>query len=379
MDKTELLGLLKAKEGFLSGQEICTHFGVSRAAVWKAVEALKEEGYVIDAVRNRGYLLREDGTDVYNEREITRFMQTERIGKNVLFFDSIDSTNLRAKLEAESGAPDGTVVAADFQSAGRGRRGRNWISPAGANIYFSVMLRPDLQPEEAPMLTLLMALAVCRAVREVGAEAGILPAQRPGKIVAEIDDGTAMDTKPLIKWPNDIVIGGKKVCGMLTEMSMEQDYIQNVVIGVGINVRAQQFPDEVKETATSLEAAWNAQGKTMISRSRLLTACCREFEGLYETFLQERSLAFLREEYDACMVNLGREVRVLDPKGEYTGTALGIDEKGQLLVDPGDAGTDSKTKGKAGKPSAGMPEDDENRIRRVYAGEVSVRGVYGYV
>lgn len=330
--KTEILALLRERGDYVSGQEICERFGVSRTAVWKAIELLKKEGYSIEAVRNRGYrLLNTD--DVYNENELSQRIRTKWAGRPVRFFESIGSTNIQAKLEAENGAAHGTLIVADMQTAGRGRRGREWNSPSGANLYFTLILKPEFLPDKASMLTLVMAYAVGRGIERTLGQ-------------------TVSVATPGIKWPNDIVINGKKVCGILTEMSAERDYIQYVVIGCGINVSKQGFPPEIAEKATFIEAECGRK----ISRSLLLADIMEAFEEEYGEFLATESLKGLKEKYNAMLVNCGREVCVLDPQGEYRGTARGINDTGELLVE--------------------LPD---KRLQEVYAGEVSVRGIYGYV
>lgn len=325
--KSEILSLLRESGDYVSGQELCEHFGVTRAAVWKAINQLKKEGYDIDAVQNRGYRLVSE-RELYGKNELESRIRTRWAGRNVVFYEITDSTNVQAKRLAEQGAAQGTLVVAEEQTAGRGRRGRDWRSPAGSNIYFTLLLRPEYTTDCASMVTLVMALAVREAVQEIcGTDAGI-------------------------KWPNDVVVGGKKVTGILTEMSLEGMEIQHVVIGVGINVKEQTFPAEIADKATSLE---EAAGKP-VSRAALLQKIMEHFEVDYEKFLQTKDLSLLKQGYNEALVNLGREVRVLDPAGEYGGTALGINEKGELLVRTADGS-----------------------VKEVYAGEVSVRGIYGYV
>ena len=327
MMKAEILSLLRQRADFVSGQELCEHFGVSRTAVWKAVGQLKKEGFCIEAVQNRGYrLLQEE--EVYGRHELESRMDTRWAGHPVTYYDVLDSTNLRAKMDAENGAPQGALVVADMQTAGRGRRGRSWSSPAGANVYFTLILKPDFAPDKASMLTLVMAMAVAAGITEVGG------------------------VQAYIKWPNDIVINGKKVCGMLTEMSLQQDYIQHVVIGVGINVGLQDFPPEIAAVAACLERECGRK----IHRASLVVSIMKAFEEYYESFLRTLDFSGLLEAYNSLLVNCGREVRVMDPKGEYTGISRGINQTGELLVE--------------------MPDGSE---RAVYAGEVSVRGIYGYV
>ncbi len=343
--KAKILELLREKkelvaagapetEGYVSGQELCEQFGVSRTAVWKAIGQLKKEGYVIEAVQNRGYRLVDQTEEVYNQADIQSRLKTKWVGQPLLFFDSIDSTNIRAKQEAEQGAESGLLVVADKQTAGRGRRGRGWESPSGINIYYTLLLKPDFAADCAPMLTLVMALAVAKGIRQT--------LRRDSEEAAKVG----------IKWPNDIVVDGKKVCGILTEMSMEQSYIQHIVIGVGINVRKQEFPEEIRDRA----AAIDEQCGFRISRSQLIADIMEAFEEDYAIFLQTHDLKGLRASYAKLLVNQDREVCVLDPKGEYRGIARGINDQGELLV-----------------------ERQDGNIEEVYAGEVSVRGVYGYV
>lgn len=327
MMKGKILSLLRQRADFVSGQELCEHFGVSRTAVWKAVGQLKKEGFCIEAVQNRGYRLVQE-EEVYGRHELESRMDTRWAGHPVSYYDVLDSTNLRAKLDAENGAPQGALVVADMQTAGRGRRGRSWSSPAGANVYFTLILKPDFAPDKASMLTLVMAMAVAAGITEV------------------------CGVQAYIKWPNDIVINGKKVCGMLTEMSVQQDYIQHVVIGVGINVGLQEFPPQIMATATCLEQECGKK----IHRASLVVSIMKFFEAYYESFLGTLDFSELLEAYNSLLVNCGREVRVMDPKGEYTGISMGINKTGELLVE--------------------MPDGSE---RTVYAGEVSVRGIYGYV
>lgn len=327
------------------------------------MEQLKKDGYQIEAVKNRGYLLKEDATRVFGRTEIESRLKTEWLGQTLCYHDSIDSTNLQAKKLAEEGAPEGTLVVADKQSAGRGRRGRAWASPAGTNLYFTVLLRPQIAPDKASMLTLVMALAVATAIgKTLGDDVGHAEATANRKTLGANarmvrHDGEAANDAPAavgIKWPNDIVVDGRKVCGILTELSLsvEQGSIDYLVIGVGINVARQDFPEELQGHAIALEEA----SADHVNRSELLNAVLSAFEAYYGAFLATQDLSRLKDDYDGLMVNLGRQVRVLDPKGEYDGIARGIRDTGELIVE--------------------LPDGE---IKNVYAGEVSVRGIYGYV
>ena len=253
---------------------------------------------------------------------------TEWAAKDWIHLKETDSTNIQAARAAAAGGGHGMLVTADRQTAGKGRWGRSWESPAVGNLYFTLLLKPDLAPDKASMLTLVMALSVSRAIRGL----------------TGIDCG--------IKWPNDIVINGRKVCGILTEMHVEKGRIRYVLIGVGINVVLQEFSPTLKEKATSLEQ----EAGRKVSSKELLSRIMQDFEADYAGFCDCGNLQKLRQEYQDMLINCNAQVRVLDPKGEYEGTALGITETGELLV---------KTL--------------DGRIEEVYAGEVSVRGIFGYV
>ena len=193
--KTEILKLLRESGNYISGQELCSKFGVSRTAVWKVINQLKEEGYGIEAVKNKGYRL-QITPDVLSSSELKSRIQNEWAGRNIYYYEETGSTNIDAKRLGEEGAVHGTVVVADKQNAGRGRRGRAWESPAGKDIYFTILLRPEFPPDKVSGLTLVMALSVAEAVKGCcGQEAGI-------------------------KWPNDVVLNGKKICGILDRKSV---------------------------------------------------------------------------------------------------------------------------------------------------------------
>ena len=324
--KSQILTMLRESEGYVSGQELCNQFGVSRTAVWKAINQLKEMGYEIEAVSNKGYHL-VSAPDVMNEAEIKSLLHTKWAGQELFYFDSIDSTNTKAKEMAEKGYPSGTLVVADQQTAGKGRRGRSWDSPAGTGIFLTLMLKPDINPNNASMLTLVAALATAKAINDVTGAAA------------------------RIKWPNDIVVNGKKICGILTEMSAQFDYINHIVIGIGFNVHNETFPEDIRETASSL---YLECGKHF-HRAEIIERFLSHFEEFYNIFLQTEDLEGLMKEYNALLVNIQKQVRVLDPKEPYEGKAIGITKKGELIVDTW-----------------------ESR-KLVSSGEVSVRGIYGYI
>ena len=329
--KTKILQVLRQNpEGFVSGQQLCEQLGVSRTAVWKTIHQLKEAGYVIQAVQNKGYHLL-SAPDILCESEIASQLDTKWLGRSIRYFKELDSTNAEAKRiaeETDNANWHGTVVVADTQTAGRGRRGRSWSSPPGMGLFFTILLKPEIDPSNAPMLTLVKAMAVVKGIQQT------------------------TGLQPQIKWPNDIVINNKKICGILTEMSAEPDMIHYVVTGVGINVNQTEFAPGIKDRATSLILEKGEK----VNRSKLVARVMHYFEKNYEVFEESWDLRKLKEKYNALLINYGQEVRVLDPKEPYDGIAHGINEKGELIVE----------------------RKSDGQTMLVYAGEVSVRGVYGY-
>ncbi len=325
--KADIIRLLKEYDGYLSGQELCNRLKVSRTAVWKVINQLKEEGYQIEAVRNKGYHLVESA-DVMTEAELRSCMGKGCMGSRIVFFDITDSTNTQARICAEAGALEGTLVVAERQTAGKGRRGKSWVSPPGDGIWMSLVLRPDIEPFRVSMITLAVALSVSAGIEEV------------------------CGLKTQIKWPNDVIVSGKKICGILTELSAEYDAIHYVIVGIGINVNTSQFPEELKDMATSLYLESGEKWK----RSPIIASIMKWMDRYYEIFLRTGGLSELREEYTEKLANMGRQVVVLESKGTYEGICRGINQNGELLV-----------------------EKPDGEVVSVRSGEVSVRGIYGYV
>lgn len=324
--KTEILAMLQ-EETYVSGQAICNRLNVSRTAVWKMINRLREEGYEIEAVPNKGYCLKHI-PDVITREACLKEMDTEWVGQNIIYREEVDSTNTLAKKLGEEGAPHGTLVVADMQTRGKGRLGRSWYIPKGQAIAMSLILRPQVEPQYASMLTLVAALAVSRA----------------------IDEKTGIRTE--IKWPNDIVYQGKKICGILTEMSADMDTIHYVIVGIGINTGTIAFGKELEEKADSLFRIT----EEFIPRRILIAEVMKRLEYYYEQFCRTKDLSLLRDAYEERLANKNNQVRVLAPGNEYTGTCLGITKDGELLV-----------RGESGA------------VQTVVSGEVSVRGIYGYV
>ena len=263
---------------------------------------------------------------IYNKTTIADQIHTKWAGKTVHFAREIDSTNLWIKRLAKEGAPEGTLALAEFQSAGRGRLGRSWEVPEGTSVMMSILLRPKFEPQYAPTLTLVMGMAVAKAVKNLGFDVSI-------------------------KWPNDVVVSHKKICGILTEMGVRDGKIDYAVIGVGINVNIKEFPEEMADKATSL---YLESGKEF-DRSQIPGLVMEAFEEYYEKFAATCDLSGLKEEYESILANYNQPVRVL-AKEPYEGVARGITDGGELLV-----------------------EKTDGTIVAVSAGEVSVRGLYSYV
>ena len=263
---------------------------------------------------------------IYNETTIADQIHTKWAGKTVHFARETDSTNLWIKRLAKEGASEGTLALAEFQSAGRGRLGRSWEVPEGTSVMMSILLRPKFEPQYAPTLTLVMGMAVAKAVKNLGFDVSI-------------------------KWPNDVVVSHKKICGILTEMGVRDGKIDYAVIGVGINVNIKEFPEEMADKATSL---YLESGKEF-DRSQIPGLVMEAFEEYYEKFAATCDLSGLKEEYESILANYNQSVRVL-AKEPYEGVARGITDGGELLV-----------------------EKTDGTIATVSAGEVSVRGLYSYV
>lgn len=327
--KEEILHLLKnSGREFLSGEDISKEFGVTRAAIWKYINSLREEGYTIESVSRKGYRIVES-PDTLTEEEVDEYLHTKYMGRNIVHFETIDSTNTKAKELAAEGQPGGTVIISEEQTQGKGRLGRNWTSPKNKGIWMSIILRPDIDPIKVCMVTQVAAAAVVKAIEEIGIEG-------------------------YIKWPNDIVVQGKKVCGILTEMSGELDKVNYVILGIGINVNLEKrnFSGELKDIATSLKIE---KGKS-INRKDLVAKILNNFENLYESFVKqgdiEKSLDICRER----SILLGKKIQIILRNEVIKAKAITIDEEGRLVV-----------RGQDGKEE------------KIISGEVSIRGMYGYV
>ncbi len=328
MVRGEILQMLREEPGrYVSGEEVSRRLAVSRTAIWKHIRALKQDGYDIEAHPRLGYRLCRT-PDLLLPAEIEARLTTWRLGRPIAYFRQVESTNNEAKALAAAGCPEGQIVVAEEQSVGRGRLSRGWFTPFARGVWFSIVLRPPFSPHDAPKCTLLAAVAVCSAIRRAtGVACGI-------------------------KWPNDILYDGKKLVGILTEMSAEMDAINHIVIGIGINVNiaAADFPVELREVATSLSIA---AGRPL-PRLDILVAVLEELERVYGQVL-EHGFAPVLAEWRNESVTLGRAVDVIGPGRRFSGVAADIDADGALLVRTAD-GTE-----------------------RVLAGDVSIRPAEGGV
>ncbi|MEN6318801.1 MAG: biotin--[acetyl-CoA-carboxylase] ligase [Syntrophaceae bacterium] len=321
--KQQLLIYLKESKGdWVSGEILAHRIAISRSAIWKHICNLREEGYVIESSRKKGYLLRQ-ASDLLLANEIQEGLHTSTFGKRgIVYFSETDSTNIRAKLIANDGAPEGTVVVAEKQTQGRGRRGRRWFSPPGDGIYTSIILRPLLSPNEAPKLTLLASVAVAEAILSM----------------------TSLNVN--IKWPNDILVNGRKIAGILTEISTEMDKIDYVVIGVGLNVNTpwESFPPDIRGRATSILTETGRPFPRIV----LLRAYLEWLEIYYET-LNSKGFQPVMNRWKNLADIIGRRISVEMIDRVSTGEVLDVDKDGFLLL-----------------------RDTEGAIERIISGDVTL-------
>lgn len=289
----------------VEGAQLARELGVSRNAVWKVMNSLRQSGYEIEAVTNRGYRLL-SAPDRLNEAAIRRWLTTGEIGRTLEIHDQLDSTNNRAKALAAAGAPHGMTVIADSQSGGRGRLGRSFFSPEHSGVYLTVILRPDCAPERASLLTSLAAVAAARAVEKVS------------------------DADVKIKWVNDLYLNDKKICGILTEagLGLEAGRLDYAVTGIGINVNRMAFPPDLREIATSIG---NETGQSP-DRNRLIAEILNELDALYGDL--EKG-TFLEESRKRSNV-IGRTVTVIEGGKQYPARAQDIDDQGRLVIETAD-------------------------------------------
>jgi BirA family biotin operon repressor/biotin-[acetyl-CoA-carboxylase] ligase len=303
MYKEKILNLLRSScSGFISGEELARKCGISRTMVWKHIKSLEHEGFGIEAVPSQGYKITTI-PDILRQSDIKPGPKTTVIGKKIHFLTEVASTNTLTMEMAAEGTPEGTVVIAEKQTNGKGRLGRKWISPKG-NLYLSVVLRPNIPMHKAPLITLTGAVAVASAIR------------------------TSCGLKAGIKWPNDILISGKKVSGLLTEMSAEQDRIRHIVLGIGVDVNMEmgELPPEVRRLTTTLAAEAGAK----VNRLALLRQVLRDLERWYQKFLNND--IDVLEEWKKLNVTVGNRITVSGAGEALDGLAQGVDRDGRLIL-----------------------------------------------
>lgn len=316
--------LIENMDIHISGESISQQLGISRASVWKHINSLKKEGFEIESKSGIGYILLGKTDSSLTSYEIKRGLETEFIGQNIEYFKSIDSTNTFAKNIAPK-SDEGMVIISDEQSSGKGRVGREWISKENEGIYFSIILKPDIDIMNASFLTQVAGAAMVSSLEKMGVES-------------------------TIKWPNDIIVNGKKISGILTEMSAEIDQISYIVVGIGVNLYNQSFEEEIESKATSLKK----EGYD-IDKKEFLQKFFLEFEDLYKEFLsgdKESTISILRKKSAV----LDKEVYIIDRTGKTKVYARDIDENGNLLV-----------------------EKENGSIETIFTGEISIRGLESYI
>ncbi len=296
----KIIELLRKKPDYVSGDQIATRLGVTRQALWKHIQELKELGYDIVAVPHLGYRL-ESGPDRLFSFEVSRDLNTKFIGKKIYYFDAIASTMEAAMQLGIQGANEGTIILAESQTKGKGRLGRNWFSPKYKGIYLSLILRPKILPSQASILTFLSAISVCEAIKEI----------------------TGMDTQ--IKWPNDIMLANKKAGGILTELNAEMDKVNFVIIGIGLNI------NNDKKTLLSLATSLREHKKEPVSRIGILQELLRKIEANY-LLLQHKGSRPIVEKWREHSITLGKRVKVYCQKEHVEGEALDVDIDGGLLI-----------------------------------------------
>lgn len=327
--KSKILNMLKAnKNKFLSGTEISETLNISRQAISKHIKQLKENGYNIESIPRRGHRLKSSEADIYNREEILSENRTDTLGKTLIFLETVGSTNDYAKTIALGGCSDKTVIISDEQTLGKGRLGRSWSSEKGAGIWMSIILKPDIEPAEAPKITQIAAAAMTMAIENVTQE--------------EIK----------IKWPNDLLLNKKKVCGILTEMSAELGSINYVIVGIGVNVNQTSFDEEIKDKATSIK---QITGKET-SRKDIVISFLENFEKLYDDFLDKSSLEKTIEICKSHSILIGEEVKVITKASTRQVKVMDINDEGQLVI-----------------------KNENGELENIFYGEVSVRGLYDYV
>lgn len=307
---------------YVSGELMSHELGVSRTAVWKQIRKLESAGYEFEASTKLGYRLAY-APEKLDSEELADLMETSRFGKRISFREQVKSTQDIARELAENGAPEGQLVLAEEQLGGRGRMGRSWVSPQGKGLWMSMIMRPNVPIHCAPQLTLLTAVALCRSLKR------------------------HTDMPIGIKWPNDLLVNGKKISGILLESAAEDERLKYIVAGVGLSVNLTEadYPEELLDKATSLRI----QAGRVWSRKAIMAAFLREWETLYDIFLQGgfRPIASL---WESLSVTLGKPVRFITPQGELTGVPIGLEDSGAIRVQREDGSITALFSAEMGEP-----------------------------
>lgn len=299
----KILNKLKNAEDYISGEALSSSLNVSRAAIWKHIKNLKSKGYLIDGVSNKGYKLI-SSPDLINKSEVLSLIRTSIVGKNIIYFDYIDSTNIKGKELAQKNIEDGSLIIAEKQTLGNGRFNRTWVSPNGG-LWFSLVLRPNIPPTEAPKITQIAAASIYKTLK-------------------------GLNINSTIKWPNDILVNDKKLCGILAEMKCDMDQVHYLILGVGINVNINEidFDENIKSTATSLKIQFNKQ----FNRNEILAEFLTHFEVLYNKFLTTLDLS---ETISICRAHsniFGKKAKLITYNNEEIVTCVSLSDAGDLIV-----------------------------------------------
>lgn len=310
-----------AGDDFISGQSIAEITGSSRTAVWKHIEALRKDGYTVEAIRRKGYRIT-GFPGKMSADSIRMALNGTTFGEHIYYFDSVDSTQKIANELASNGATEGTIVVADQQTGGRGRLARKWFSPENTGIWMSLIIKPNIPIYQAPQLTLLTAVAAAKAIEE------------------------QISIAPYIKWPNDLLLNNKKITGILTEMQAEADSIHSIIIGIGINVNQKKtdFPEELQEIASSLQI----ETGQIFAREAIISSFLRHFENLYMVY-QKEGFAVVKELWESYAISVGRTITATTINEKIVGVALGITDQGVLLI-----------------------KDEQGQIHNIYSADIEI-------
>ena len=319
----KILNELKKAEDYISGEYLSETLNVSRTAIWKHIKNLKSKGYIIEGISNKGYKLI-SSPDLLTKSELSPMLKTSVMGRNIIHFDDIDSTNIKAKELAQKDIEDGSIIIAEKQTLGSGRFNRKWVSPKGG-LWFTLVLRPNIPPNEAPKVTQIAAASVFKTLQDFNINA-------------------------TIKWPNDILINDKKLCGILAEMKCDMDSVHYLVLGIGmnININESDFDEAVKPIATSLKIQYNKD----FNRSEILSLFLNHFENLYNKFINSLDLS---ETISICRDHsniFGRKAKLITYNNEEIVTCISLSNTGDLIV-----------------------RDSSGNEKSVLAGEISFNGM----